>query len=265
MKYFFLEKLFFVWLMTSMISSARAEDIFDPCGGLLALINRPSATGSACVVPPKQILVEGGYQYLNVSGGAKGYITPQAIVRFGLPNQNEFLLLLPSYFHQTQVPRAGWSAVSFSLKHEIGYNEHWLGAIEGIVGVPSGSVSYGSRAYSEAVNGIVTYTVNPLIGITGTLGVSSTSVQYNQNGKRFTSVNPDVIATYQLNDKLQVFAELYAQTRTGAGEGLGLLTDGGFYYLLTPRVTLDAELGQRVTGAWGFQSYVSGGGAILLG
>lgn len=265
MKYQFLLKWIFALLIILMSSFVYSAEIADPCAGLLALINRPSVTGSACVVKQKQILVEGGYQYLNLTGNAHGYITPQAIVRFGLPSNNEFLILLPSYFHQTHAPRAGWSGVSLSLKHEMGYNEHWLGAVEGILGTPTGSVAYGSRAYSEAVNGILTYTVNPLIGITGTLGASSTSVQYNQHGKRFTSVNPDVIATYQTTDNLQLFFELYSQTRTGAGEGLGLLTIGGFYYLLTPRIALDAEFGQRATGQWGFQNYSGIGGAVLFG
>ncbi len=261
----FFIKLFFALLVSSIISPAFAETISDPCTGLLALINRPSVTGSACAVPARKILVEGGYQYLNLSGNAHGYITPQAIIRFGMANNNEFLLSLPSYFHQTNVPRAGWSSVSLSLKHEIGYNANWLGAFEGILGVPSGSANYGSREVSGAVDAIVTYTVNPFIGITGTLGVMSNSVQYIQNGKRFTSINPDVIATYQFTDKAQLFGEMYAQTRTGPGEGLGLLAIGGLYYWLTPRIALDAEWGQRVTGAWGFQSYMSGGAAVLFG
>ncbi len=238
----------------------------DPCAtGLLALINRPSPSGGVCSVPNKQVIVEGGYQYFNLSGGAYGYVTPQTIIRFGLPQRNEFLLITPTYFHQTISPRAGWSAVTLSMKHEIDYNANWVGAVEGLVTLPTGSDAYGARALGETVNGVVSYTVNPVVNITGTLGVMSTSVQYINNGQRFTSVNPDVFVTWQLTSKMQLFAELYAQTRTGPHEGWGILADGGIYYLLMPRMTLDAELGQRINGAWGFQNYVSGGFAVLFG
>lgn len=252
-------------LLLFFITPVFAEDIPDPCTGLLALMNRPSITGSACTVPNKQMVVEGGYQYLNLSGSSHGYIVPQAEIRVGLPNHNEFLISAPSYYHQTVAPRAGWSAVSLSAKHEVGYNANWLGAVEGIVTLPTGSEAYGSRAVGGTVDGIVMYTVNPDLSISAILGVSSTSVEYIQQGARFTTVNPDIFANWQLNPNWQLFAELYAQTRTGPGEGAGLLTDGGFFYLVTPRVALDAEIGQRITGAWGFQSYVSGGMAVLLG
>lgn len=257
-------KFFFV-LSVVFAMPVFADVLPDPCAGLLALVNRPSLTGSACVVPYKEMIVEGGYQYFNLSGGAYGYVTPQAIIRFGLPGNNEFLMTSPNYFHQTISPRAGWSAPAVSFKHEFGYNQHWVSALEAIVTIPSGSDAYGSRSFGETVNAIATYAVNPVLSFSGMLGVMSTSVQYIQNGGRFTSVNPDIFASVQLTPRLQIFAELYAQTRTGPGEGLGLLTDGGFYYLLTPCVSVDAELGQRITGNWGFQNYASAGVAVLVG
>jgi len=258
-------KIVMMALMTFFVVPVFADDIPDPCAGLLALINRPSFTGSACAVPYKKMLVEGGYQYLNLFGNAHGYVTPQANFRFGLPLNNEFLIAAPTYYHQTFSPRAGWSAVELSLKHEIGYNANWVSAVEAVVTVPSGSQAYGSKSFGEAVDGIATYTFNSVFSVTAMLGVMSTSVQYIQQGERFTSMNPDIYAAWQLNDKLQIFAELYSQTRTGPGEGLGLLTDGGLFYLLTPRVSVDAEVGQRVTGAWGFQSYAGAGFAVMLG
>ncbi len=258
-------KLFLFFLLMAA-NSSFAIPTSDPCAtGVLALLNRPSITGSACVIPKQKIMIEGGYQYFNLPGGAQGYSTPQAEIRFGLPGENELLIAAPTFFHETKIPRAGWSAPIVSLKHELGYNTHWLGAVEGLVTIPSGSEHYGSKAWAGAVNGIATYTFNPALSITGTLGVMSQSVQYIKNGQRFKSINPDVIATWQFDSQWMVFGELYAQTRTGPGEGLGLLTDAGFYYLLTPRVSLDAELGQRITGQWGFISYAGAGIGILFG
>ena len=258
--------LFFLFITNSIAATSKSENVIpDPCAGILAFINRPSLTGSACVLPNKKIMIEGGYQYFNLTKGAYGYITPQTEIRFGLPGNNEFVLITPSFFHQTISPRAGWSAPTLSFKHELGYNKNWLGAIEGLLTVPSGSEHYGSRAFSETVNIIATYTVDPVFSVTGMLGVMSQSVQYIHDGQRFTSINPDVVASWQLNDRWLLFAELYSQTRTGPGEGLGLLTDGGVYYLPTNYLSLDAELGQRITGNWGFQSYAGMGFGLLFG
>ncbi|HSW69975.1 MAG TPA: transporter [Gammaproteobacteria bacterium] len=260
MKYIF----FLLFLAGPVFASENS--FFDPCSpGLIALINRPSMTGSPCVVPNKQILLEGGYQHFNLMGGATGYVTPQAEIRFGLPGHSEFLFSAPTFFHQTISPRAGWSAMTLSLKHEIGSNAHWLGTIEGLVTPPTGSENYGSRAWSGAVDGIMMYTFSSSFSVTGMLGVMSQSVQYIGNGARFTSINPDILASWQLNNKCLVFAELYSQTRTGAGEGLGLLTDAGILYLPIPEFSLDAELGQRITGNWGFQSYAGLGFGVLFG
>jgi hypothetical protein len=256
--------LFF--LMTAKCFAASPVDPTDPCAsGLLAWINRPSPTGSPCVIPNKKMVIEGGYQYLRLPAGAYGYVTPQTELRFGLPHNNEFLILTPSFYHQTISPRAGWSGVTLSVKHEIGYNTRWLGAVEGLLTLPSGSDNYGTKALAGTVNGILMYTFDPVFSLTGMLGVMSQSVQYIQNGERFTSINPDIVASWQLNQRWLIFAELYAQTRTGAREGAGLLTDGGIFYLPTPRISLDAELGQRISGQWGFQNYAGVGFGLAFG
>lgn len=262
-----LDSRFFLAIIAVLfLRTGLADSIPDPCAtGVLALINRPSITGSACVVPYKKTMIEAGVQYLNLSGGAYGYITPQTEIRFGLPGNNEFLIITPTYYHQTISPRAGWSAGTLSFKHEIGYNANWLGAVEGLLTMPSGSESYGSRSLGGTINGIMTYTFDPVFSLSGMLGVMTQSVQYINNGQRFTSVNPDLVASWQFNSQWLAFAELYAQTRTGPGEKAGFLTDGGIFYLPTSNISLDAEVGQRIVGSWGFQNYVGFGFGVLFG
>ncbi len=249
-----------------MCKSVLAQTDIDPCEqGLLTLVNRPSTTGSPCAVPNKATVVEGGYQYLNLSGGASGYIAPISEVRFGLPGHNEFSIILPTYFHQSTSPSAGWSAVSVSAKHELAYGENWVSTFEGVLTVPSGSHSYGSQSPGGQINGIGTYAFGPVFSLTGTLGVMSQSVQYLQNGARYASINPDVFASWQLTDKWLTFLEWFGQSRTAPGKGAGMVVDTGVFYLLTPKLSVDLELGQRLSGVWGFQSYASAGFGWLLG
>jgi hypothetical protein len=74
------------------------------------------------------------HAYLRAPGGtADNY--PQAEVRIGLPGNNEFVVLAPNYNHQrpTGAPSSsGFSATTIAIKHEIGYTDKWLGAVEAL-------------------------------------------------------------------------------------------------------------------------------------
>jgi hypothetical protein len=69
--------------------------------------------------------------------------------------------------------------------------------------------------------------------------------------------------TYNIIPMLDIYGEAYGQTRTGPNQGSGFNCDGGVIYLLNKNMTLDAEVGQRISGALqGFQHYIGVGGAI---
>ena len=64
----------------------------------------------------------------------------------------------------------GILATTLGLKHEIGYNEHWLGAVEALITLPDGSAAFGNRSTGAAFNGIISYTFNPKFNLTLMLG-----------------------------------------------------------------------------------------------
>ncbi len=83
-------------------SNQGENEIPNPCAGpssLLAILDRPSVSGSACAVPQGQVIMEMGFQHANVEGPGSGTTDnyPEAEVRFGLPGRNEFVLLPPNY------------------------------------------------------------------------------------------------------------------------------------------------------------------------
>ena len=79
------------------IQAVRADDaIQNPCTGpsaLLALLDRPTVSDSACVVQYGQAVLEAGYQHANLTGTGGGTADnfPEAELRFGLPGHNEFV------------------------------------------------------------------------------------------------------------------------------------------------------------------------------
>lgn len=256
--------------MLGMTTYAQADTVDDPCGGpsaLLSLIDRPTVGDSACVVSFKQAVLESGYQYQELTqSSAKQQNLPEAEFRLGLPSNNEFVLVLPNYIHQSLLPGSGFNATTIGIKHELGYTQTWLGAVESLFTLPSGSSAYGAQAVGVALNGIVQYTFNPTVSLSFMLGVTSQTLSHQAGGERFTSINPDVVYTYILTPKINFYGEVYGQSKTGPGKGSGFNFDGGVLYLPLKNVEVDLEVGQRISGKLaGFSHYIGAGFSLLFG
>lgn len=265
------------WLVVSSAAAAGTQSgIQDPCVGpsaLLALIDRPTVGDSACAVPAGQVLLEAGvsrYVPDGTSGYSLGY--PQLELRFGLPANNE-LVLLPPNLNRVITPLSGSDSQTISggsasvvgLKHEFGYNSQWQWAGETLVTLPSGSPDFGSAATGYAVNGIASDSLTPVFSLTLMLGVTHLATPANtQSGAYYWSLNPDLVASWQTSEKFQLYVEAYGQSHTGPGQGSGYNADGGIQYLLTPNLELDAELGQRLSGHLGGWSHYLGVGLAIL-
>jgi len=251
-------------------------DIPDPCAGpgaMLDLLDRPTVGDSPCVVKPGQTVLETGvarYTLYGLSGYTWGY--PQLELRWGLPWNNELVLLPPNI--SRVVMRAasgdkissGGSASVLGIKHEFGYNNHWLWAGETLVTLPSGSPSLGSASTGYAVNGIVSYSVTPAFGLTLMLGGAHYAQPRTvQGGAYYWSLNPDLVAAWQTAPDFQLYAEVYGQNHTGPGQGSGYNVDGGIQYLVNPDFELDAELGRRLSGNLaGWSDYLGVGVGLLF-
>lgn len=250
--------------------------ISDPCAGpgaLFALLDRPTVGDSPCVVKPAQAVLEAGIaRYWTSDGGGYSLGYPQLELRFGLPDDNE-LVLLPPNLSRVSVPVpgggnqiiSGGSASVVGLKHEFGYNAQWISAGEMLVTLPSGSPDFGAAAVGYAVNGIVGYSPTPAFGLTLMLGVTHLAASANdQSGAYYWSVNPDLVASWQTSQSWQWYAEVYGQSHAGPGQSSGYNADGGVQYLLNPHFEVDAEIGQRLSGNLGGWSHYLGMGIGLL-
>ena len=264
-------RLLSILLLSGLCASLASKDAWahnavpDPCSGpsgLLAELDRPTVSDSACVAKPGRTILEMGYQHQTLTGaGGRQDNFPEAELRFGLPDNNEFVLLPPNYIRQTTPAiaggngtQSGYSATVLGWKHELGYTRHWLYAAEGLFTLPTGTAGFGSPGPGVALNGIVSYSLTPTTGLSLMLGMTS---EDDGSGKRYTSVNPDLVGTELLSRDVQLYAELYGQSRTAAGQGSGWDADGGIQYLLTRYWEVDAEIGTRVAGRLGgFDHYL---------
>lgn len=126
--------------------------------------------------------------------------------------------------------------------------------------LPSGNATYGSRGTGVAVNGIVNYTPTDNTSLAMMMGVSSQTLARASGGARYASVNPDFVATWAPLKRVQLYAEVYGQSRASPNDSWGWNADGGIQYLVTPNVEIDSEVGYRLAGdLGGFQRYVGVG------
>ncbi len=235
----------------------------DPCAGsLLAMIDRPTVADNPCVVPPSNVVIEGGAQRSTSRYGGWSVNFPEAVVRAGFGDRNELVIAGPNYYRLdgTNPYVAGFGAAIVGLKHELGYTDQWLGAVEALATLPSGSTAFGSPSLGAAVNGVVSYSVSENVGLSLMLGVSSQALSGASGGSRYVSVNPDFVATWSPKDGVQLFGEVYGQSRTGPGEGPGWNADSGIQFLVSPNIVVDVEVGTRLAGNLGGFGHYYGAG-----
>jgi hypothetical protein len=242
----------------------------SPCSGagaMLSLVNRPSAADSSCVAPTNSVITEMGVQYGNLyKPSGAGYNLPEAEVRVGLRYDTELFAILPNFIHETISPHSGFAATTVGVKHGLVYNQVWQLSVTGLLIPSSGSQAFGALTTGGGANIDFSYVWNPQFSITAQFGVVTQAESSAQGGRSYTSANPDLVVSYTFNDTLDCYGELYGQSRTGPDQKSGFNFDGGFIYEIRKNMTVDIEVGQRISGTLGsFSHYVGTGFAVKLG
>lgn len=264
-------------LSSASIPAGLAAAPPSPCGGpsgLLGLLDRPTVGDSSCVVPQGTTVIEAGATAGSLYGAPGGRIDtlPDAELRWGLPGDSEFVWLPPNFQYQSvdRGPGGGGATVmrgfgptTLGVKHELGYTEQWQWTAEALATLPSGDSTFGSHGIGGALNAIVSYGNGPL-GLSLMAGVSSQTEPTAAGGRRFQSFNPDLVVTWQSGSRLQLYAEIYAQSHSGHLQGWGTDADGGVQFLLTPNVEVDVEEGVRIQGNLGGFAHYTGIGLGLM-
>jgi hypothetical protein len=264
-------------LAAAAAPAAHAANPPPSCGGpsgFLAVIDRPTVEDSGCVVPPGMSDIELGATAGNLypAPGGQVYMLPIPALRWGLPDNSEFIWLPPNFQHQSirggpGAPAAtvsGFGPTTIGFKRVLGWNEHWQWTAEALATLPSGGSTFGSHGAGGALNAIVSYANGPL-GVSLMLGATSASGPTAAGGQRFESFNPDVVVTWGATSRVQLFGEIYSQSHSGYQQGWGTDADGGVQYLATPHMVIDVEEGVRIQGTLGgFSSYTGVGIGLLF-
>ncbi|HVC29675.1 MAG TPA: transporter [Steroidobacteraceae bacterium] len=263
-------------LASAIVPAAHAAASTLPCSGpsgLLGLLDRPTVGDSTCVVPEGMTVIEAGATAGNVYGGPGGRIDtlPNLELRWGLPDDSEFLWLPPNFQYQSAdggpgapAPTVrGFGPTTVGVKHELGYTAEWQWIAEALATLPSGDSTFGSHGVGGALNAVVSYGNGPL-GVSLMVGVTSQTEPTAAGGQRFQSFNPDLVVTWESTSRLQFYGEMYGQSHSGYRQGWGTDVDGGVQYLVTADLEVDLEEGARVQGNLGGFSNYTGVGLGLM-
>jgi hypothetical protein len=237
------------------------------------VIDRPTVEDSGCVVPQGMLDLEAGAIAGNLypAPGGRFYMLPNLALRWGLPDNSELVWLPPDFQHQSvhgapdspPVTLRGFGPTTIGIKHVLGYSEHWQWTAEALTTLPSGDGTFGSHGVGGALNAIVSYGNGPL-GLSLMVGATSQTEPTAAGGRRFQSFNPDLVVTWAASSRVQLFAEVYAQSHSGYRQGSGTNADGGMQFLLTPDLVVDVEEGVQIAGSLGGFSHYSGLGLGLM-
>lgn len=250
-----------------------ASEAEDPCDGLLAILDRPTVADSTCVVKPGRLIAELGYQNAVIKGSDIGHLAffPQAEFRYGLPEGWELKLFPPNYNMTDMRVSAsgghvdGFGDSAFGLKHQFGTFGGFTLTADVKLTVPTGNQAFSDGGVEGNIQGIVSYDLTPKLGVSVSLGASTLTNRAANGGLvRFGSLNPDLVVTYQINDQLQLYSEVFGNTVTAPHMGPNFSFDGGVQYLLTKSIELDVEGGTLLTGPQGLQARYFGVGTGLL-
>lgn len=261
----------------AFIPAGHAATAPPACSGpssLLAVIDRPTAADSGCVVPQGLTDIELGATAGRLSGPPGGRFDnlPDLAVRWGLPADWELVWLPPNAQRESLDATAGGPAktirgfgpTTIGTKHVLGYGEHWQWTAEVLATLPSGDSRFGSRGLGSAVNAIAGYGDGRL-GVSLMAGFTSETEPTAAGGRRFQSFNPDLVVTWASSSRLQLFAEIYSQSHSGYLQGWGANADGGVQYLVTPHLVVDVEEGVGIAGSLGgFANYMGAGLGLMF-
>ena len=218
----------------------------------------------ACTTPDGKAIFESGAEYLELTGGGHGYLYPQSKFRFGLPWDNEILIIFPNNNTNSVTQTQGASATELAFKHSFGYTEHWISAVRAIYIPPSGNPTYGTAKAGYTINGILSYRYKQF-NASAMLSGARLSTSVSDGSKYYNTFDPDFTVGWQVTKWLQPYAEFYGQTHTAPGVGSGFNLDTGLLFLFNKNFEADVEFGHRLSGHLGnFNNYYGAGFSFMF-
>ncbi|WP_367608368.1 transporter [Legionella sp. W05-934-2] len=236
------------------------------CSGpnnLLSLSDRPSVASSSCTVGTKSIVVESGFERDKTLQNTEHRIYPNSDLRYGLSEMSE-LDILPSAYNRYQKPTdSGFGITTIGYRRIAYHDTNQIVTFLGFIRLPSGSRIWGSRKGGFQLKGIYTHSLPSGFGFTTIADVSLFSDPPISGGKSYYSFNPIGLISWSPIDPIQIYWEVYSQSKTDSESGWGVNGDIGLMILLSKNLMVDLNYGHRIAGALSDLHHYVGCGLVV--
>lgn len=251
------------------VPSPAASAPADPCGTILSIVNRPVVTNTACTVRPHQFEVESGWNNTITTGQGSSNLGSYGVgaIRFGTGDPHfEFSISPPI---DNRAPSGtitnGLSDSGFGVRDELGYSANALWGVNAAVTLPTGARAFSAGGTQFTGNFNWSYTVNPVLGLAGTLGFNQLRA-YNTAGvsQPYFAFVPTLEGTASLPGPSELYAEYAYYSQTGITAGSKSLLDFGYSHVFGPHLLFDVEYGESPTMLQGQRQHYIGAGLSFM-
>lgn len=226
--------------------------------------DRPGFYEGTATVTPGRLQFEGGVTYGGDWGGDdRAWSLPQATLRLGLVEWGEVFVDLPSWnwFETEGDSEEGWSDALVGFKARLWENEGARPAVTliGEMGLPTGDGLFSQDDVSP--RGIVSASWD--LGEGFGLVVNGALGSFGGDGDRFGLGSAAVALEIPIAENVGAFVEYFGLYPWSGGGTPEHYVDGGFTFLVGPRLQLDVNAGVGLNDAAG-DFFVGAGIAILF-
>jgi hypothetical protein len=221
-------------------------------------------------VRPHNVLIESGYTNAQTTGagGGTAIAYPQAYLRFGTSNPHLEFDMTPPSTNVSSIggaPAGGTSDVGLGAKYQLGYSARWLYGVNGAVTYPTGSRAFSARADQYVGNFNWSYTVNQVVGLSGTMGFNGLSGLDAANvPQSYFAFVPSLVASASLPGPSEFYVEYTYFSHAGPRLGAKSLIDSAFLRDFGNSIQLDVEYGFSPTLLDDQRQHYLGAGASIM-
>jgi hypothetical protein len=250
--------------------SPTPSAVANPCGSILSIVNGQTISTGVCPVERGQFDIETGYTNTITTGVGGGNTATYGVslIRFGTGDSNLDLEWTPPSANRSSLGgtiTTGWSDTAFGAKYLLGYNANLSVGVSAEATLPTGDQGFtaGAPQYTGDINW--GYTINPVLGINGTLGFDELRSSNTSGGSRpYFGFEPTLEVTATLPGPSELYAEYAYFSRAGAGEGSKGTEDFGYIRDFGSHLQADVEFGSSPTMLNGQRQYYVGAGISFL-
>lgn len=227
-----------------MLHVALAVLAFPDPGDLVS--DRPDFTESTPTIAPGWVQVESGYTF-TAADGVREHGVPEMLVRVGLSQRLELRLAPPGFAADARRDESGWTdgGVGFKLRLLDGGEHRPAVSVIGQMSIHTNDADFGGSSPEPEVKVVWSYDLSARFSLAGNLNLA---VPEGEDGGRYLEPAASLSLGVSLTERVGMYTEYFGFYPVGGDDSSTHYMNGGFTFLVTPNLQLDARVGVGLGG-----------------